>query len=71
MNWTHITSSFILGIIAVIFSYDTVAEVFGQHATISEVTTNWIDASPIHLVIFIGVVASLCTHFIWGYYNKE
>ena len=70
MNWQHYTSAFILGTIATIFSYDTIADIFGQHATISEVITNWINASPTHLVIFIGAVASLCTHFVWGYYNK-
>jgi uncharacterized membrane protein YuzA (DUF378 family) len=71
MNWTHITSAFILGTIGVIFSYDTIADIFGSHATISEQITNWIDASKTNLVIFLSLCCVLCVHFIWGYYKNN
>ena len=71
MNWSHITSAFILGIIGLIFSYDFVADIFGTNATISEQITNWIDLNPNHLLIFLSLCVVLCTHFIWGYYKKQ
>ena len=71
MNWTHITSAFILGIIGVVFSYDFIADVFGSHATISETITDWINGSVTNLIIFLSVCVVLCIHFIWGYYKNN
>ena len=71
MNWKHTTSAFILGILAVIFSYDTIADLFGQHATISEALTNWVNASLPNLIIFVSIIVVFSTHIIFGYYKKD
>ena len=71
MTFKKFTPTFILGTIAVVFGYDTLAEVFGSHATISEATTNWLASSPSHYVVFFSGVAVLCMHFVYGYYKRD
>lgn len=61
-------NSFILGTIAIIFTFDVFA--YGLHNdTISEQITAWINQSTTNLWIFIGLVIIISTHFIFGKYN--
>ena len=71
MSFAKTTSAFILGTIAVIFCYDTLADVFGSHATISEEITNWINASTTNLIIFISAVLLISIHWIFGKYKDD
>jgi hypothetical protein len=61
-----IINTFILGGLGVIFLFDSVVYVIGDD-TISEQITGWINNGNGH--IFWGLVAILCTHFVYGKYK--
>lgn len=61
-------NAFILGIIGLIFTFDTFAYL-RQNDTISEQITGWIDKSTSHLVIFICLMVIVALHFIFGKYQ--
>lgn len=61
-------NAFILGAIAIIFTFDVFAYAV-HNDTISEQITAWINQSTTNLVIFIGLVIIISTHFIFSKYN--
>jgi len=62
-------NAFILGAIAIIFTFDVFAYIL-HNDTISEQITGWINQSTTNLWIFIGLVIIISTHFIFGKYEK-
>jgi len=59
---------FILLILGVIFLTDAGFDIYFND-TISKHISDWIQKSKRHLVIFLGVVALLCIHWIFGNYK--
>lgn len=70
MKKPSITSMIILGFIGLIFSTDTVLLATGI-PTISENMSGWIQASNGNLIIFVGGVALISAHWIFGYYKNK
>lgn len=62
----HTTSVFILGILAVIFIYDTLAALVNKHATISETTTTYIQLHPVVKVLVILGIGILIGHLFFS-----
>lgn len=61
-------NAFILGTIAIIFTFDVFAYAV-HNDTISEQITGWINQSTTNLWIFIGLVIIISIHFIYGKYH--
>lgn len=66
MDWRHITSVFILGIIGIIFVYDAFVDAVGQHATISEETTSFIYHHPLVYALFFICIGILIGHLLFS-----
>jgi TRAP-type C4-dicarboxylate transport system permease large subunit len=64
----RIINSFILGIIGLIFVFDTFAYIL-HNDTISEAVTGWLNQSTTNLVVFLAVCAVFIVHFVFGKYR--
>ncbi len=65
---SHTTVIFILGTIAYVFACDTAFEIWGKHATVSEVTTEQIHSSKWKMAVFFLLVGILLGHFLFSTY---
>jgi len=66
-----ITPAFILGTISIIFGYDTIAEIFGSHATISEWAFTQLHTDIYAPVVFWVAVTAFFAHFWFFRPNKD
>lgn len=68
----HTTAIFILGFLALIFGYDTLAVAFGWHASISECVTNGLHQSTLFTGIFSFGLGAVLSHWFFSVdYNKK
>lgn len=64
----RIINAFILGVIGLIFTFDTFAYVT-HNDTISEQITSWLNQSTSNLIAFLALCAVFIVHFIYGKYR--
>lgn len=64
MDFKKYTPAFILGTLALVFGYDTLASIFGSHATISEVSTSYILSHPNGFATLFFGLGILAYHFL-------
>lgn len=67
MQISEIIIATILGTIGFVFTIDCIFYIFKKN-TISEQITGWINKSRTNLIIFLSIVAVICTHFIFSKY---
>lgn len=63
----RLINTFILGILGLIFVFDTFAYVTAND-TISEQITSWINTGS-NIYIFCGIILIITAHFIFGKYK--
>lgn len=64
----RVINAFILGVIGLIFIFDTIAYIT-HNDTISEQITGWINQSTANLAIFLGLCFVCIAHFVFGKYR--